>query len=510
VSSHRRAAERVTGHARTAGEGGDGLGDAQSRVRLPIYDIRVRRELAHRRFVTSLLRQILRVASLHAADALAAVVAFWIARLVSQASISVEAIPAFVLFMLVGLNVRGSYRAGDSRRDGQRLVTGVLVGIVMISLPATMPREFASSREFVAVFGLTCMALLIVERRAVDALVHYAYAHGYGLRRALLVARPHDSRDIMTGLLPPNAIGPPAEDQLIVGYVSPEPYRSGDATALGTVADLEAILDAHDVSEVLVATRLPNEQLALLAESCFERGVRVLILPPAPQALRGWAELTRVGRLPAYQLHPARLELPALVLKRATDLVLASAGLVTGAPLMLLIALCIKLESRGAVFFRQRRVGLGGREFLMWKFRSMYHEAETRMPELAHLNAYEDARLFKLRHDPRITRVGAFLRRFSLDELPQLANVIAGDMSLVGPRPPLPAEVRRYERRHYIRLSVVPGLTGPWQVNGRNLITDFEEIVRLEREYIESWSLRSDLEIIFRTVGVVLSGKGAY
>jgi lipopolysaccharide/colanic/teichoic acid biosynthesis glycosyltransferase len=140
----------------------------------------------------------------------------------------------------------------------------------------------------------------------------------------------------------------------------------------------------------------------------------------------------------------------------------------------------------------------------------MLHEAERRRDEVAHLNAYRDDRLFKLRQDPRITRVGRVLRRFSLDELPQLFNVLAGDMSLVGPRPPLPSEVRSYEPRHFVRLSVVPGLTGPWQVNGRNLITNFEEVVRLEREYIENWSLRSDLEIIFRTFGVVLSGKGAY
>src|SRR5207237_7205891 len=134
-------------------------------------------------------------------------------------------------------------------------------------------------------------------------------------------------------------------------------------------------------------------------------------------------------------------------------------------PLVMLVAIGIKIESRGPVFFRQRRVGLGGREFMMWKFRSMLHEAESRRDEIAHLNAYSDERLFKLQGDPRVTRVGRFLRRFSLDELPQLLNIMAGQMSLVGPRPPLPTEVRQYEPRHFVRLSVVPGLTGPWQVN---------------------------------------------
>ncbi len=140
----------------------------------------------------------------------------------------------------------------------------------------------------------------------------------------------------------------------------------------------------------------------------------------------------------------------------------------------------------------------------------MTPEAEGRQEEIAHLNRYTDGRLFKLRHDPRITRVGRVLRRFSLDELPQLLNVMAGDMSLVGPRPPMPGEVGRYEPRHFVRLSVVPGMTGPWQVGGRNLVTDFDEVVRLERDYIEDWSLRRDMRILARTVGVVLSGKGAY
>jgi lipopolysaccharide/colanic/teichoic acid biosynthesis glycosyltransferase len=140
----------------------------------------------------------------------------------------------------------------------------------------------------------------------------------------------------------------------------------------------------------------------------------------------------------------------------------------------------------------------------------MHHEAERLHASVAHLNDYADDRLFKMRDDPRVTRVGRWLRRFSLDELPQLFNVLVGDMSLVGPRPPLPSEVRNYEQRHFVRLTVVPGMTGPWQVSGRNLITDFEEVVRLEREYVENWSYRLDLRIMMRTVGVILSGEGAY
>jgi len=435
------------------------------------------------------------------------VAAFFVARSISDVTVGAQALPGLIAFALVGLNVRGSYRAGAARRDSQRLITGALIGIVLTALPATLPREFVLTPQFIAVFGLAMIAALIIERRIVNAVVHQAYVHGYGLRRALVVARPHETKDLLAGLVPPNVEGATG-DQMVVGYVTPDHFT--DSAALGTLSDLERILDEKDVTELLVGTSLRSDILSEIADVCFARGVRFLVIPPAPNTLRGWAELTQVGRWPAYQLHPARLELPALILKRASDLFLASIGLIIAMPLVLLIGIAIKFESRGPVFFRQRRVGLGGREFMMWKFRSMYHEAENRQHEIAHLNPYEDARLFKLPRDPRITRVGRVLRRFSLDELPQLFNILAGDMSLVGPRPPLPSEVKRYESRHYIRLSVVPGLTGPWQVNGRNLITDFEEVVRLEREYIENWSLRSDLEIILRTSGVVLSGEGAY
>lgn len=468
----------------------------------------MRRELAHRRFVVSMVRQILRVVSLHALDAFAALVAFGATRALLDASISTKTAPALIAFVLLGLNVRGSYRAGNARRDAQRLIAGVFIGVALVATVATIPGEPAVSGQVLAVFGLATMAALIIERGIVNAVVHAAYMRGFGLRRALLVARSNEVRDLLAGLRPTRGNGRPAEDQVVVGHLTPDQVH--DASALGTLGDLDRVLEEREVSELLITTTLKSDKLEEVAEACFERGVRLLVIPPAAHALTGWAELTQVGSWPAYQLHPPRLELPALVLKRATDLVLASIGLVVAVPLMLLIGLGIKLESPGPVFFRQRRVGLGGREFMMWKFRSMYHEAEAMQDEIAHLNPYGDARLFKLPRDPRITRVGRALRRFSLDELPQLFNILAGDMSLVGPRPPLPKEVTLYESRHYIRLSVVPGLTGPWQVNGRNLITDFEEVVRLEREYIEGWSLRSDMEIILRTLGVVLSGKGAY
>lgn len=474
------------------------------------YDVRVMRELAHRRLVVSVLRRILRMATLHALDGAMIAVAVAAAGWMSHAPGAVAAMPALIAFVLVGLNVRGSYGPGPARRDSERLVTGVLIGLLLAVIPATLPPTTALPALFFFLFGLIGCAALIFERHLIDAAVHQAYVRGIGLRKALVVTRTHDADDLIAGLRasPSDHQKDRADDQLVVGYITPDDAR--DPVALGSVGRLQEVLDTHDVSELVIATPLREATLNQIADECFARGIRVFVIPPAAHTLSAWAELTHVGRWPAYHLHPTRLELPELMLKRGFDLVLAALGLVVVSPLMLLIGICIKIETHGPVFFHQRRVGLGGREFMMWKFRSMLNEAEARQSEVAHLNSYSDGRLFKLADDPRVTRVGALLRRFSLDELPQLFNVLSGDMSLVGPRPPLPGEVKNYEARHLVRLSVVPGLTGPWQVNGRNLITDFEEVVSLERAYIENWSLRSDVEIMLRTLRVVLSGQGAY
>jgi lipopolysaccharide/colanic/teichoic acid biosynthesis glycosyltransferase len=178
-------------------------------------------------------------------------------------------------------------------------------------------------------------------------------------------------------------------------------------------------------------------------------------------------------------------------------------------PVFVLAALTVRLSGRGPILFRQERVGLGGKPFRITKFRSMVHDAESKRGDLAGESLYTDLRLFKVKNDPRVTAVGAFLRRTSLDELPQLWNVFLGEMSLVGPRPPLPAEVDLYEEHHYTRFDVKPGMTGPWQVSGRNLITDFEEVVRLETDYIREWTIWKDLGLLLKTIPAVLYMRGA-
>jgi exopolysaccharide biosynthesis polyprenyl glycosylphosphotransferase len=228
----------------------------------------------------------------------------------------------------------------------------------------------------------------------------------------------------------------------------------------------------------------------------------------------------RIARFPAHSISQGVVSGPVVLaaeteviqsgglIKRALDLVLCALALIVLAPLLLLIALAITLDSPGPVIYRQQRVGKGGRCFFLYKFRSMHRDAEK---QIEHLRALNEASgpLFKMRHDPRITRVGRFLRRWSLDELPQLMNVVQGEMSLVGPRPPLPVEVAQYEPWQLGRLRAVPGVTGLSQVSGRSDLT-FGETVRLDLHYIREWSLALDLHILLRTIPAVLSSRGAY
>ncbi|HEX2646559.1 MAG TPA: exopolysaccharide biosynthesis polyprenyl glycosylphosphotransferase [Candidatus Dormibacteraeota bacterium] len=194
--------------------------------------------------------------------------------------------------------------------------------------------------------------------------------------------------------------------------------------------------------------------------------------------------------------------------KRLLDLTLAVVGLVASLPICVAIAIAIKLDSPGPVIFVQERVGLRGRRFRFYKFRSMHEDAERRLAEVQAENEM-DGPVFKIRNDPRVSRVGAFLRRTSLDELPQLVNVLLGDMSLVGPRPPLPREVEQYRPGDIVRLSVKPGLTCLWQIRGRSNV-GFDQWMEFDREYVRNLSFLLDLQILIRTIGVVLSTKGAY
>jgi exopolysaccharide biosynthesis polyprenyl glycosylphosphotransferase len=275
---------------------------------------------------------------------------------------------------------------------------------------------------------------------------------------------------------------------------------------LGPVSELEHVIHDQAVDEVIIA--LPTkrrEQVTRLVDRGFRRPVKLKFVTGIGELLPKRLEVQRLGGRSYVGFTPVA---EVSWLKRVVDVVLVSLGLIALAPVLALIALAVKLDSRGPVFYGQERVGKHGRHFKMLKFRSMVVDADSRKDALRAQNEATGP-LFKMKRDPRVTRVGRFTRRWSLDELPQLFNVLRGDMSLVGPRPPVPSEVAEYEDWQLGRLRAVPGVTGLWQVSGRSEVP-FHDMVRLDLHYIRNWSLALDIEILLRTIPAVLTSRGAY
>ncbi|PYP12890.1 MAG: hypothetical protein DMD54_17765 [Gemmatimonadetes bacterium] len=274
--------------------------------------------------------------------------------------------------------------------------------------------------------------------------------------------------------------------------------------------DFASVMHETSAEAIVICGYLSDSRFHDVVDAALTAGCKVLSVPRSVAVAGVEPTLVWRSNQPLVELTTPTLRGGQMIVKRALDLIGSILGLIVATPIMLLVALLVKLDSPGAVFFRQNRVGRGGRLFKIFKFRTMVSDAEQHREELLQHSIYSDRRLFKIVRDPRVTRFGAWLRRTSLDELPQLFNVLKGGVSLVGPRPPLPSEVALYEAHHYARFDVKPGITGPWQVNGRNAITDFEQIVGLETAYIRNWSLTRDLLILLQTVPVVLRMRGAH
>jgi exopolysaccharide biosynthesis polyprenyl glycosylphosphotransferase len=300
---------------------------------------------------------------------------------------------------------------------------------------------------------------------------------------------------------------------LPIGLVDDAPYEIGtpDLPRLGHLGQLEAVIREFGVDRVVIAfSQAGHEELLHCIRVCRDEGVAVDVVPRLFEFLDGVRALDQVGGLPLLSIGTPQLTRSSKIAKRGLDVVLSAFLILLLAPLIAAIALAIKLESRGPVLFRQPRVGRGHTTFGVLKFRSMYQDAEDRKHEFFQLNDAGDGVMFKIRSDPRITRVGRILRRLSLDELPQLFNVLSGEMSLVGPRPLIPQETDALDGAWQTRrLDLRPGMTGPWQIQGRSE-TPFQEMVRLDYQYVAGWSLARDVEILLATVPAVLAGRGAY
>lgn len=297
----------------------------------------------------------------------------------------------------------------------------------------------------------------------------------------------------------------------IIGCVRVSDEKISDnLDMLGVINEMEDILKENVIDEVIFTlSRNYSDKINEYIMICEEAGVTIKIVPDLFEHHLSKTFVHSIGTLPVLTYHSVSLNDTQLFVKRILDIFGSVFGLVITAIAMLFIVPIIKLESKGPVFFKQLRVGQNGRTFYMYKFRSMVNGAEKIKHKLEHKNEMSCNLMFKMKNDPRLTKSGAFMRKWSIDEMPQFWNVLKGDMSLVGTRPPTLEEVTNYKVSQRRRISIRPGITGNWQVNGRSEITDFEEVVRLDLEYIDNWSIFTDIKILLKTVVVLVTRKGA-
>ncbi|MDW8101512.1 MAG: undecaprenyl-phosphate glucose phosphotransferase [Anaerolineae bacterium] len=388
------------------------------------------------------------------------------------------------------------------------IFTGTATGVLILVAIFFFYRPFFYSRLLLIYAFAFTVVLLSLMRFTRNFVLKLLRKKGIGVTRVLIVGAGDIGRKVMRNILAQPHLG-----YKIVGFVDDNPEKGhgyiGRFKGLGELDKIPQIIQEEGVDEVIIT--LPwmyHRKILGIMEQCERHNVKAKIVPDLFQMSLSQIEVDDLSGLPLISVRPLAFRRWEQFIKRAMDLVIASVALVVFTPLMLIIALAIKLDSPGPVLFKQVRVGKGGKEFVMYKFRSMRGGAEEEQEQLKELSEV-DGPIFKIKNDPRCTRVGKVIRRLSLDELPQLYNVLKGEMSVVGPRPPLPSEVAQYKEWHKRRLAVSPGMTGLWQVSGRSLLS-FDEMVLLDLYYIENWSPLLDLKILLRTIPKVIISEGAY
>lgn len=416
--------------------------------------------------------------------------------------------------------LRGEFSFFD---DGVRVFKSTAIGSLLIVAAAFLYRggfhfrAFSYSRSVFVLDFLIALGSLYSIRLLLRGAQTFFRLRGINLIPTLVVGRGPEAAFCIREMRERPSLG-----YRVIGAVD---VLAGEAAGayegVPVVSDLAGLPDAireSGANEVIIAdANVDGDALFDVMMRCGRRGIEFRIAPSLFNCLPSKTEVDPIGALPMVRLFREPLSDFARGTKRTSDIVIATLTLALLSPFWLLISLLIKFDSKGPVFYAQERVGMDGRIFVVYKFRTMRTNADSEIHREyqrkfiaghAEANVGDDEKpAYKLRDDPRITRVGRLLRRFSLDEVPQLFNVLRGDMSIVGPRPPIPYEVEAYELRHRKRLDMKPGLTGLWQVSGRNRLP-FEEMVKLDLFYIENWSLLLDLKIILRTVMVMLRGDG--
>ena len=419
--------------------------------------------------------------------------------------------PGYLVFFVAALLVinrhdglYGPLQAQGSLNEQRKTVQSCFVTGLLLCGGLYLMHNSTISRVFVAYFIVLTTVFVCALRAFWRWSLYRKYARGIDTRNVLVVGSGHMGNAVRRQITKFSHLG-----RVFKGFVNTSSGSSNleaEEFVLGDLTRASAIARQYFIDEIIVAERCPTQVMIDLMGLGRQLDIEVLVIPGFYDELTPDAPVDYLGNLPVVALHRRNGKLVGHLLKRLCDFGLASFCMVALLPTFLVIPLLIKLDSPGPVFYVSHRIGKKGRVFPCCKFRTMVANAEQLRPTLASLNE-RDGILFKIKKDPRLTRLGRVLRKFSLDELPQLFNVLRGDMSLVGPRPPLANEVGQYELEHFRRLEVLPGITGLWQVQARQ-DPSFNRYVALDLAYVENWSLWLDLKILLRTAKVVLRGTG--
>jgi exopolysaccharide biosynthesis polyprenyl glycosylphosphotransferase len=487
-------------------------------VKLPLPDRDVRRKrppLLMFLLRKETLRRIIRVLSLLAIDFVGVTASLWTAIAIklalrgeftlSASWSNTRAALAFAYLLTVLMFARVDLYADRPRRPGLPRIAGALFQATVIALVFALATGNHFHSYYIFYGGLFFGTVYITGLREVYTRITGRLLEQAGYRRrAVLVGSGQHIEAVA------HALGGRSRTQVdLVGYISLTPRPQNGLRSLGRLEQLTDVLGAERIDEVIIADPdFPQDQAVDLVDRCHQRGVTVHVAPSTMEILIDRAVFMPGESVPLFTLRPPVFEGLQYAAKRSFDLVLATITLIVLSPVLLVIAIAIKLSSRGPVIYRSVRPGIGGKPFHCFKFRTMREHADQIQDDLEPLNELSGA-LFKIRDDPRLTGAGRLLRRFSLDELPQLANVVRGEMSLVGPRPLPMRDFERLEDWHKKRYLVLPGITGLWQVSGRAEL-DFDDLVRLDFLYLERWSILLDLSILMKTIPAVLTRRGAY
>jgi exopolysaccharide biosynthesis polyprenyl glycosylphosphotransferase len=359
----------------------------------------------------------------------------------------------------------------------------------------------------VVLITITLVTISLSVRRLIyRLLIYHRFERGVGTRNVLIVGTGPEAQALRHHLESIRHLG-----YTFKGFIdfpgTNSRFTSTSGDVVGTLDTLFAHARKQFVDEIFFTTACERGIVQEVLEKARTQGIDLRVVPDMYDGLAWNSPIEYIGQFPTIPLHRGSVNEVGLIFKRALDILLSSLALLFISPILLAVAIAVKLDSRGPVFYSSERIGKRGRVFRCIKFRTMVNDAEMRRGDVMHMNEREGV-LFKISNDPRITRLGRFLRKYSIDELPQFFNVLHGDMSIVGPRPPLASEVQEYKLSHLRRLDVLPGVTGLWQVQGRQ-DPSFDSYISLDVTYIENWSIWLDLKIIGRTIGVVLAGTGS-